>query len=160
MTVESRKSPDDLEIYFVLVPARADERLSSPEFQGDLSNFAKAARADGVNLSARHFVHDAVCGGGGLSGEFGVVVSTLGPAIVGALATALGAFIKGKYGRKVRLRIGLDGEVEAEAQTVDEMKALLKLAAKHRKDVGLMSDHSEPPAPGGPEAGEPRRNIP
>jgi hypothetical protein len=137
MPVGTRKSPDDPEIYFVLVSARPDERLSSPEFQGDLSNFAKAARSDGVTLSARHFVHDAAGGGGGLSGEFSALVSALGPAAVGALATALGAFINGKYGRKVRLKIGLDGEVEAEAQTVEEVKALLEVAAKYRKEAGV-----------------------
>ena len=79
---------------------------------------------------------------------------------MGALATALGAFIKGKYGRKVRLRTGLDGEIEAEAQTIDEVKTLLKLAAIHRKGVEVMLDRPEPATPAAPEAGEPRRNIP
>jgi hypothetical protein len=37
------------------------------------------------------------------------------------------------YGRKVRLKIGKSGEVDAEAQTVEEVNALIKIARENPK---------------------------
>lgn len=47
--------------------------------------------------------------------------ATLGP----MLGTAIGAWLHARYGRKVRLKIG---EIEAEAQTVEEVETLLARA--------------------------------
>jgi hypothetical protein len=58
------------------------------------------------------------------------LVSVLGPALCGVLGTALGKYLGGRAGRKVRLRVGLDGTIEAEAQTLEELKKLLELAEK------------------------------
>jgi hypothetical protein len=45
--------------------------------------------------------------------------------IMGVLAAAIGAWLHARYGRKVRLKIG---EVEAEAQTVEEVEKPLDRA--------------------------------
>jgi hypothetical protein len=45
----------------------------------------------------------------------------------------LGVWLKGRYGRKVRLKIGEHGEIDAEAQTVEEVKELVKTARKEPK---------------------------
>lgn len=82
-------------------------------------------------------MHDSIGVGGGLSGEFGVIASAFGPALCTAVGTALGAFLNGRYGRKVRLRIGLDRKIEVEAQTVEEIKELVKVAAQWRRKSSI-----------------------
>jgi hypothetical protein len=121
------------ELYFVLVGAPDDQALSSQEYQEELRTFDRSLRSQGVEVSTRCYVHDSIGGGGGLSGEFGVVASALGPALCAAVGTALGAFLNGQYGRKVRLRTGLDGKIDVEAQTVEEIKELVKVAAQWRR---------------------------
>jgi uncharacterized membrane protein len=62
------------------------------------------------------------------NGGFGLAAATL-PLITGFL----GAWLKGRYGRKVRLKIGKHGEIDAEAQTVEQVKELVKTARKEPK---------------------------
>jgi hypothetical protein len=57
------------------------------------------------------------------------VVQTVGP-IVGP---AFGAWLQGRAGRKLRLKVG---EVEVEARTVDEIDELLKRAKALQADQG------------------------
>jgi hypothetical protein len=125
------------ELYFVLVRAPDDQALSSREYQEELRTFNRWLRSQGVEVSARCYAHDSIGGGGGLSGEFGVVASALGPALCTAVGTALGAFLNGRYGRKVRLRTGLDGKIDVEAQTVEEIKQLVKVAAQWRRKSSI-----------------------
>jgi hypothetical protein len=40
----------------------------------------------------------------------------------------MGAFLRGRYGRKVRLEIGSKGAIKAEAQTVEEVAELVRIA--------------------------------
>jgi hypothetical protein len=54
------------------------------EFQKELRDFYQELRAKGVEAGARSYVNDAVGGGGGLSGEFTVIVSLGTLAIVQA----------------------------------------------------------------------------
>jgi hypothetical protein len=63
-----------------------------------------------------------------LVGEFGVPVAQGLGAI---LTAAIGAWLHAKYGRKVRLEVGKEGGIKAEAQTVEEVETLVKLAEKH-----------------------------
>ena len=127
----------DPELYFVLVGAPDDQALSSPEYQEELRTFDRSLRSQGVEVSTRCYAHDSIGGGGGLAGEFGVIASALGPALCTALGTALGAFLKGRYGRKVRLRTGLDGKIDVEAHTVEEIKELVKVAAQWKRKSNI-----------------------
>jgi len=126
-----------LELYFILVGAPDDQSLSSREYQEDLRTVDRSLRSQGVEVSTRCYVHDSIGGGGGLSGEFGVIASALGPALCTAVGTALGAFLNGRYGRKVRLRTGLDGKIAVEAQTVEEIKELVKVAAQWKRKSSI-----------------------
>ena len=56
------------------------------------------------------------------------LVATTGSVLVGIV----GAWLHGRYSRKVRLKIGGDGEIEAEAQTVAGVKSLLKEAEEYQ----------------------------
>jgi len=76
----------------------------------------------------RHVTFDAIPGVGGLSGEFGILVTALGPAVCGVVGAALGAYLKGRQERKAKLRVGLDGVIEAEAQTPEEVEKLVTKA--------------------------------
>ena len=121
----TRTTKAEPELYLCLLAARDDR-----EYQEALGNFLRAVRLQDVEVSARYYVNDAVGGGGGMSGEFGIIASAIGPAV----CAAVGAFLAARYGRKARLKIGLDGEVEAEAQTVKQIEKLMKVAEKHRRE--------------------------
>jgi len=59
--------------------------------------------------------------------------------VVGPVVTAAnGAFLRGRYGRKVRLETGLKGAIKAEAQTVEEVAELVRIARGE-------SDGADPP---------------
>ncbi len=63
-------------------------------------------------------------GGNFYVGDFIIeFVSTLGPVVCAILA----AWLHARKGRKVRLKVG---EIEAEAQTVNDVQRLLELAAQ------------------------------
>jgi Mg2+/citrate symporter len=47
--------------------------------------------------------------------------------LVGVIATVLVAWLHGKYGRKLRLKV-TDTEIEVEAQTEEQVQSLLKQA--------------------------------
>jgi hypothetical protein len=96
-------------------------------FQEELSHFSASLRAAGVPYSQTAIAFDSVDAHGYPLPEFIVAIKVLGPPVIAALATAAGAWVQARYGRKVRLKIG---EVEAEARTVAEVKELLKSAAK------------------------------
>jgi hypothetical protein len=120
--MDAQAAEDQKTIYFCLLPARDD-----PKYRDALGDFLHALSSQNIEVSPRYYANDAVGGGCGLSGEFGLIASAVGP----ALCTAVGAFLVARYGRKARLKIGLDGKVEAEAQTVEEVEKLIKIAQKH-----------------------------
>jgi hypothetical protein len=127
--MESEIAEPEPELYFILVRAPDDPALSSDDYQKVLREFHRSLWSAGIEHSARSYTRDSIGGGGGLVGTFGVVASALGP----ALCTALGAYLNARCGRKVRLTIELDGKIEAEAQTVDQIRELVKVAEEYKK---------------------------
>ena len=109
---------DDLKIELKLLPVVANVA----EYQEALANFVDSLKADGIKISPRYYVRDAIDGGGGLSGEFTLIVTALTVA-----GSALGAWFTSRYGKKVKLKIG---DVEAEAPTVEEVERLLRQVPK------------------------------
>ena len=94
-----------------------------PEFQAELSEFSKSLHSAGLKVSQRGMAFDSAEFLGYPLPEFTVsLAQTVGPALLGAVGVALGAWLKGRYGRKARVKIG---DVEAEAQTIEEVGALL-----------------------------------
>ena len=121
----------DPELKAVLILVRAPDEPSqwAPDYQDELADFARALRAESIKFSTPFFTMDAIDAGGGLTGEFNLLVSAIGPVV----GVGLGAFLKGRYGRKVRLKIGKGGEIAAEAQTVEEVNSLIKIARENPK---------------------------
>ncbi len=60
----------------------------------------------------------------------GKIIITIAVALGPTLGTALGAWLHARYGRKVRLKIG---EIEAEAQTPEEVEKLILQAVEIQK---------------------------
>ena len=100
-----------------------DPRVNDPQFQAELSGFAKSLRGTGVTAAQRAMAFDSVDALGYPLAEF--VVKTLGPAVVPAAAAVCGAWIQARFGRKVRIKVG---DIEAEAHTTEEVERLLMTA--------------------------------
>ncbi|PPK73526.1 hypothetical protein B0F88_10154 [Methylobacter tundripaludum] len=105
---------EDIEL--ILVPAPSDAPPFSSEYQTELREFAKQAGA----RSQRAFVMDSISGGGGPLGEF--IFDNAGTVIV-ALTSICGIWIRAKYGRKLKLKVG---KIVVEANTTEEIELLVK----------------------------------
>jgi len=121
-----------------LVAAPDDLPLSNPEYQTELRDFYKQLKSQGMEVSARYYVHDALRGGGGLSGEFTLIITTLAPVITGGAAIA-GAWLHARYGRKLHIKFD---DVEVEAPTMKDLKEALQLVeeSKQRNKPKIMHE--------------------
>ena len=96
---------------FVL-SAPDESPLRSPEYQKWLREFAESMKAQGLDFSSHVELREAVGAETIYLGDFAIKLA----AIVGpALGAVVGAWLHGRYDRKVRVRIG---DVEVEAQTL------------------------------------------
>lgn len=111
------------ELRLRLIAAPDDPALSSPEYQKELRDFYQALESEGVEASPIRYAHDAVGGGGGLTREFTLIVTTLAP-IVAAAAAVAGAWLHAKYGRKLRVKFG---DIEGEAPRLEELEKAVRL---------------------------------
>ena len=112
-----------MELDLSLIPASDDPPFAGgAEYQKQLWIFEKSLKQDKglvVDSGMEAFLSAQ---GGIFLGDFSIkIIAILGPFLV----TAVGAWLHGRYGRKVRLKVG---EIEAEAQTVEEVEKLLKRA--------------------------------
>jgi hypothetical protein len=121
--------PND-EIGIVLSRAPSDPERNDPEFREQVRAFSKVLHDNGVRFSERGMAFDSVSGSGGFFslGEYTIPLVTGVLTIVG---TACGAWLQGRYGRKVRIKVG---DVEAEARTLEEIDALLKRVGELRDE--------------------------
>jgi hypothetical protein len=117
------------ELRLILTPSADDPPIHSPEYQRDLHSFSEALETQGIQISSRWHVQDAVGASGFAYGDFGIIASFFGPVV----GVAIGAFLKGRYGRKVSLKIGKTGEIQATAQTVEQVDELVKIARTNLK---------------------------
>ncbi|ASW04438.1 hypothetical protein [Paraburkholderia aromaticivorans] len=106
-----------------LMPASEDPVVQDPAFQSELRTFHGSLRAADVRFLLRARTFDALDAPGYALGEY--VIKELGPAAIGVIGTAVGAWIAGRSGRKVRLKVG---DIEAEARTIEEVEQLLQRA--------------------------------
>ena len=118
--------PASEEIELVLVPSPSDAPPFSAEYQTELREFAKQAGA----RSQRAFAMDSAAGGGGPLGEF--IFDNAGK-VIAALTTICITWIKTKYGRKLKLKVG---KIVVEANTPEEIKFLVE-------QVGLLQNKSK-----------------
>jgi hypothetical protein len=111
------------ELEVTLIPL--SDEASSWEVQTTFEEFEAAAHSNDVLIFSKPVVVPPGYVGASadlLSGEFLLkLIPMIGP-IVG---TATGAWLHARYGRKVRLKVG---DIEAEAQTREEVETLLEKA--------------------------------
>jgi hypothetical protein len=116
-----------------------DPDVQSPEFQKEFDAFAAALHGSGVECDQLAMALCAVNAGGWSLPEFLLYLGSLPPAVIVAAAGLCGAWVQGRYGRKVRLKIG---DVEAEGRTPEEIQALLQQAADFQNAAHRKKDKS------------------
>ncbi|CAE6827181.1 hypothetical protein [Paraburkholderia haematera] len=119
-----------------LVRSEDDQAAFSPGYQAELRQFYHLVRADGTRVSAVAFTMDTVGASGGLVGEFVIpLAQVIGP----VLGSAAVAWLQGRAGRKLRLKVG---DIEVEANTQAEFDALLaKAIAVRAGQTEPLQDH-------------------
>ena len=114
-------------IKIVLKRSPEDLPQFSPEYQADMGKVFTALHNEGTKFEATAFAMDGVDAVGGATGEILALAKTLGPATIAAIA----AFLAGRNGRKVKIKVG---EIEAEANSVKELNAVLERVEKIKHD--------------------------
>ena len=110
------------ELKLTLIRAADDPPLRSSEYQKGLHDFADSLGTAGFKVSVTLELIEAAGGAGPATylGDFMIELAR-SPLVV-VIGTAVGAWLHARYGRKVRLRMG---DIEAEAQTAEEVERLL-----------------------------------
>jgi len=111
----------EADLQIAALPAPDEPSKFTDEYQRGLRAFESVFNDQGIWIHAEQALAKFAAGPF-LSGEFALkLAATVGPVI----GTAAGAWLHARYGRKVRLKVG---EVEAEAQTVEEVERLIARA--------------------------------
>jgi hypothetical protein len=121
-------SPDEIKIF--LKRSTEDGPQFSREYQVSIGEVFTAFENEGIKIQPRAFAMDAVDAVGGATGEFIAFATVLGPAIV----AALGGWLAGRNGRKVKIKVG---EIEAEANSVKELDEVLERVGKIKHEKQL-----------------------
>jgi hypothetical protein len=112
-----------MELKITMIPALEDPDNKSPAYQGELAEFAKSLKNAGVEYEAKPgklLLTDT--SPFSYAGTFVIgMITGLSPILVNFVAV----WLHGRSGRKVRLKVD---EIEAEAQTIQEVEKLLALA--------------------------------
>lgn len=113
-----------MQLHLWLISAPGDLPLYSAEYQNQLREFEQSLKDEGLVVDSHEKYLLSEAGGIFLLGDFSIkVIATLGP----VLGAVVGAWLHGRYGRKVRVKITEAG-LEAEAQSVEEVEKLLNRA--------------------------------
>jgi hypothetical protein len=112
----------DHDLHLTLLPSTNDGALFSRKRQQAITRFYVEARADGSRINPAGFVLDTAGLQGGFSGEF---VVSLGDLAGPALGAAARAWLNGRAGRKINLRIR---ETDVEAKDQEEFDRFLNQA--------------------------------
>ena len=117
------------ELSLTLIPAPGDPpQFHTPECQKDLWRFQQSIGSQGTEIYSEIDLRE---GGGASAGWYlGEFFIKLAPGIGPVAGAAIGAWLHAKYGRKVRLKVG---DIEAEAQTEEQVKRLLEHAEEFRQ---------------------------
>jgi len=118
---------DGLEFELTLIPAQGDPPLRSPSIKPSCVTLSRAFSRTGwrslTSWNSRRRGHQSP-----LSRRISGISSSKLAAVVGpVLGTGIGAWLRGRYGRKVRVKVGAN-EIEVEAQTVEEVERLIARA--------------------------------
>lgn len=116
------------EIKIRLVGSSDDPPLFSPETQADIQGVRNALRNDGIDAAAPFMVVDSADAGGGYLGEFIIPLAQFGAP---AIAVIVGAWLRGRFGRKVRVEFFADGRLKrVDAQTTEQVTSVIEAARR------------------------------
>jgi hypothetical protein len=118
-------SPD--KIRFILKRSPEDEEEFSREHQAKMGNVFTAFYNEGIMIEATAFAMDAADVVGGATSEFLAFAKTLGPATIGAL----GVWLAGRNGRKVKIKVG---EIEVEANSLKQLDEVMERLGRIKCD--------------------------
>jgi hypothetical protein len=135
---ESLREGEMEKVEISLKRAPDEARVNDPKFQEELTKFSKSLRAAGISYSQRGMAFDAVDAVGYALPEFVVALKAIGPTL-GTLGVIFVAYLQGRYGRKIRLKIG---EIEVEARTVEEVENLLEKIKQFQQEYPSSADDS------------------
>lgn len=119
------------ELRFTLIASPDDPPLFSTEYQRILRDLSHALQSEGLELTCRFATHDAIGAGGGLSGEFALVATSVG-LLIRQLARVLDKFLDARHGRKIKVQIGTF-KVEGGSSDVDKILAKLVSSQEFQK---------------------------
>jgi hypothetical protein len=114
-----------------LTPAEADPPLRSSEYQQGLAEVVSALSTQGMKVSSLVELEESA--GSSETPLLGTFTVDLAKAVGPWLATvgvAVAAWLKARYGRKVRLKVG---DIELEARTPEEVGKLIAHVKKLRQ---------------------------
>jgi hypothetical protein len=117
--------PGRAEFTLALVQAVEDAPLFSEEVQSELRATKEAIKSHDIEVAAPFMVMDSPGAGGGYVGEFVIPLAQIAAPIITGIA---GAWLHGKFGRKVRLEFFSNGQLKKlEANTAQDVGALIEL---------------------------------
>ncbi|MBT2793505.1 hypothetical protein [Paraburkholderia strydomiana] len=109
-------------VRLTLVRAENDEAAFSPNYQTELRQFYQLARAGDTPITAIAFTTNSTGAAGDLVGEF---VMPLVDGMSRTFGAAAVAWLQGRAGRKLRLKVG---DIEVEARNLEEIEQMLQSA--------------------------------
>jgi hypothetical protein len=112
-----------------LVGSPDDPVISDPAYQKELRGFSSSLHEAGIAFSQRGMAFDSADAMGHPLGEYFVSLAGIVGPVVGV---AIGAWIQGRAGRKVKLKVG---DIEIEAASQEEVEALLKKALQVKAQI-------------------------
>ena len=96
---------------------------------GAESQLVQSLKEHHIAVYPRYFTRDSVGEGATYLGQAIEVVEKTLPVV----GTVIGVWLRGRFGRKVKIKVGDDG-IEVEAQTADDAERLLAAAKEWRQN--------------------------
>jgi len=116
------------EIKIRLVRSSDDQPLFSPEAQAEIKVVRDALRSSGIDADAPFLVMDSPGAGGGYVGEFIIPLVQFGAPAIGVV---VGAWLRGRYGRQIRVEFYSDGNLKRiDAQTPEQVSSVIETARR------------------------------
>jgi hypothetical protein len=117
------------QIVLTPVPSSDEPDVPSEGTQAELRTFFEALHRHGVKATPNAIIRKAVGAGWTFFGDFFIpIAQAVGP----TLGVVIVAWLQGRAGRKVRIKIG---DIEAEARTPEEAEKLLRWAQEFRMNA-------------------------
>jgi C-terminal processing protease CtpA/Prc len=106
-----------------LVLYSEDPDVFGKEYQSELQSFRHSLQKAGVEVSSSDTKMDSPAAGAGWVNEFIIPIAQIG---VPAVATIVGVWLHGRFGRKVRVEFYADGKPKRiEAQTPEQLISII-----------------------------------